>query len=77
MYIYTHPQGETPLIVASARGDLFDMRLLMAAGCDCNATSHDGATALMEAAAVGYIDCVKFLVEHQANVKLADKVGLY
>ena len=65
-HTYIH-QGETPLIVASARGDLFDMKLLVAAGCDVNAKATDGSTALMEAASVGYLDCVKFLIENKAD----------
>jgi ankyrin repeat protein len=73
-------QGETPLIVASARGDLFDMKLLIAAGCDINKTSQgdrsDGNTALLVASSVGFLDCVKYLIHEKADMAMVDKVGL-
>ncbi len=72
----SYTQGETPLIAASARCEVLDLRLLIAAGCDCNATTEDGSTALMEAASAGYLDCIKILIEHKADCQLKKKVTL-
>jgi ankyrin repeat protein len=69
-------QGETALIVASARGDVYDVRLLVAAGSNVNARAHDSSTALMAAASGAFLDCAKVLVECGADVNLTDKVTL-
>ncbi len=69
-------QGETPLIVAAANGHLFDMRLLVAAGCNINVQSEDGTTALMTAASMGFLDCTIMLVEYKADVSITDSVRM-
>jgi ankyrin repeat protein len=61
---------------ASARCNMLDMRLLVAARCDCNARAQDGTTALMEAAAMGFLECVTFLLENRADINLVNKVSL-
>ena len=76
-YTQIHIQGETLLILASASGNLLDVRLLVAAGCDVNAKSKYGSTALMEAAAVGFLDCVKFLIKNNADVCCKSKVSFH
>ncbi len=52
------------------------MRLLVAAGCEVNAQAKDGSTAVMEAAFVGYKDCVEFLMANQADIMLTDNVSI-
>ena len=69
-------QGETALIAASARGESFDVRLLLAAGSDIDARADDSSTALMAAASGGFLDCVKLLVENEADVEMRDRVSL-
>jgi ankyrin repeat protein len=69
-------QGETPLIVATANGHLFDMRLLVAAGCNINAQSADGTTALMSAASMGFMDGCIMLLEYKADVSMTDNVRM-
>jgi ankyrin repeat protein len=84
-HIYTHKhtyihtkQGESPLIIASAGGNLFDMQLLLAAGCEVDACAkHDQITALMAASSVGFLECVKFLIERGADVSVKDKVFIH
>ncbi len=67
-------QGETPLTVATSIGNLLSMRLLVAAGCNVNAQANDGATALMAAVSMGFLDCAKLLVESRADVQIKSKV---
>jgi ankyrin repeat protein len=67
-------QGETALIVASARGDVYDVRLLVAAGSNVNARARDSSTALMAAASGAFLDCAKVLVECGADVNMTKKV---
>ncbi len=89
--INVHMQGETPLIVACAQGDYFDMKMLVAAGCQVNERSNiddpsklndpqnnscDRSTPLLVAAAGGFLDCVKYLIEEKkADTSAEDKVG--
>jgi ankyrin repeat protein len=49
---------------------------LLDAGADVNARDGNGRTALHGAAALGYNDVVKFLVEHGADLAAADADGL-
>jgi uncharacterized protein len=82
--------GATPLMVAvgfaaptDTRGKfrteldaLAAARVLLDAGADVNARDTRGRTALHAAAAQGYTDVAKFLVERGADLKAADNDGV-
>jgi len=83
--------GATPLMVAVGLGAnpidtrgkfrsqldaLGSAEVLLAAGADVNARDARGRTALHAAAAQGYTDVAKFLVEHGADLKAADNDGV-
>ncbi|KAK6822842.1 hypothetical protein PG987_014387 [Apiospora arundinis] len=67
--INTNTQGgRTCLHIASARGYIGIVKLLVDQGADINTVSEDGLTSLTLASTGGYIDTVKFLVERGADV---------
>jgi uncharacterized protein len=82
--------GETPLMVAVGLAVATDTRgkfrteldalaaaqILLGAGADVNARDTRGRTALHAAAAQGYTDVAKLLVEHGADLKAADNDGV-
>ena len=57
-------------VVIENRIDL--AQLLLEWGSDINTRSYGGATPLMDAAAVGHIEMVKWLVQHGADIELKD-----
>jgi ankyrin repeat protein len=65
----------TVLMLASARGDLQLMSLLVARGADVNAGDADGWTALMGATVEGHVDAVKFLLDKGADVHATNSEG--
>ncbi|MGQ9663018.1 MAG: ankyrin repeat domain-containing protein [Kiritimatiellia bacterium] len=69
------PNGNTPLMVATASGDLDATRRLLAKGNAVNARNRFGSTALMGAAAGGYTDIVKLLIRAGADVNARSKNG--
>ena len=65
----------TALMVASERGDIDIVMLLVKKGADVNASDWDGVTVLMVAASGGNLDVVKFLVRSGAKVNAKDNYG--
>ena len=63
------------IVRASAKGDLAQVKKLLAEGADINSADSKGRTALIEAAWGGYIDVVKLLIEQGADVDCADMSG--
>jgi ankyrin repeat protein len=67
---------ETTLLDAAESGDhATAMRLVGAKGANVNATSADGATALMYASANDDLELVRALIKAGANVKLKSQLG--
>jgi len=60
---------------AVKKGDIEQVRLLIAQGADLNWKDKDGSTPLHEAAGDGWIDVVRLLLEKGANVKATDATG--
>lgn len=60
-------EGFTPLIVASAQGNLGNVKALLAAGADVNALSTRGISALIAASGQGHLEIVKTLLEAGAD----------
>jgi ankyrin repeat protein len=68
--------GETPLMLAAARGRLDVIGLLIDRGADVNAVTDAGNTALMLAAARGQVDAARALMERGARTDHRNKFGL-
>lgn len=60
--------GATPLIMASNRGKLTNLSLLLEARADVNAPMKDGTTALHTATYMGHASVVKALISAKAEV---------
>lgn len=72
------PDGWAPLHLASARGDLRLMALLVGCGASVDQPSQHGcagASPLHCAAAGGHADAVAWLIEHGARADARDDVG--
>jgi glutaminase len=63
------------LCAASAKGDLNELRRLVARNVDINRADYDGRTALHLAASDGRIDALRFLLERGANPDVSDRWG--
>lgn len=63
------------LCAASAKGDINELRRLVARNVDVNRADYDGRTALHLAASDGRFDAVCFLVERGANPDVVDRWG--
>lgn len=60
--------GDYPIHIASVRGSIDELRLLLANGADINAVGEHGYTPLHNAAEQGFIDVVAFLLAQGADV---------
>jgi ankyrin repeat protein len=63
----------TGLHRAARKGNIDTITILQSKGVNLDAQDKDGVTALMYAAYYGHTECVKFLIEQGANVKLLDR----
>jgi glutaminase len=63
------------LCAASAKGDINELRRLVARNVDINRSDYDGRTALHLAASDGRVDAVRFLLERGANTDVLDRWG--
>lgn len=66
-------QGNTPLILSAAYGDISTLKLLLDRGAEINATNKAGATALLRAG--GDFGKIKLLVERGAQVNVRSALG--
>lgn len=60
--------GDYPIHIASVRGSIDELRLLLANGADINAVGEHGYTPLHNAVEQGFIDVVAFLLAQGADV---------
>jgi hypothetical protein len=66
----------TSLLQYAASGDLNTLKSIVASGIDINSTEpHFGATALHNAAALGHLKMVKWLLHNHAAITAQDKQG--
>ncbi len=68
-------EGFTALIVASAQGNLENVKALLAAGADVNAVSAKDISALIAASGQGHLEIVKTLLEAGADKNQKTKFG--
>lgn len=61
------------LCIATANGDLDEIKRLVRKGADVNAWDHDGRVAAHLAARAGDIMILKYLIRHGANVNSQDR----
>ena len=67
--------GNTALLAAASKGQVFTLRFLIDRGAAINATNKACQTALIRATEVGYSNCVSALIEKGADVFIVDKEG--
>lgn len=67
-------EQETPLHCAAWHGYSAVARALCQAGCHVDAKNREGESPLLTASARGFVDIVKCLVEHKADLEATDKV---
>lgn len=60
--------GDYPIHIASVRGSIDELRLLLANGADVNAVGEHGYTPLHNAVEQGFFDVVAFLLAQGADV---------
>jgi len=68
--------GDTPLHIASQRGNAHIMKMLLAAGANPNAQNKLGGTPLMWAAVFGHEEAARLLIEKGAKPALKDNQGM-
>ena len=68
--------GDFPLSVAAVRGDVDEIRTLVAAGAQLNARGEHGYTALHSAVEQGHRDAVEFLLALGAERDIRTDIGL-
>jgi len=69
------PHRLSVLHIATGRGDLAVVELLLAAGATVDKRSHDGSTPLHEAAAGGQLEVVRALVAAGADTRATTNSG--
>ena len=63
------------LLLAAGRGDLAEVKRVIAGGAEINAKDHDGDTALMIASWKGHMEVVRELLGKGAEVSAKDDSG--
>jgi ankyrin repeat protein len=66
-------QGETPLIIAVANGQLRVAKILLELNANIDMKDKKGNTALIEAVNTDKLDIVKYLINRGADISITDK----
>lgn len=69
--------GMNALQQCALDGNFEGLKLLLVLGADCNKKGRGGWTPLHYAASEGYIEIVRYLLRHGANVRIADNEHRY
>lgn len=72
---WAHSGGDHPLINAAGRGDLSQVKMLLAAKVDVNDDAGRGITALLVASQNGHREIVQALLAAKANVNIKTRNG--
>ena len=72
---WAHSGGDHPLVNAAGRGDLSQVKMLLAAKADVNDDAGRGITALMVASQNGHREIVQALLAAKANVNIKTRNG--
>eukprot|EP01059_Diplonema_ambulator_P018012 TRINITY_DN3017_c0_g1_i2.p1 TRINITY_DN3017_c0_g1~~TRINITY_DN3017_c0_g1_i2.p1 ORF type:complete len:802 (+),score=150.98 TRINITY_DN3017_c0_g1_i2:38-2443(+) len=64
------------LITAAAKGDVAELKRLLAKGANVNKTDYDQRSALHLAAEEGHYEVVKLLIKHKADLNVKDRWGV-
>ncbi|MEK6707276.1 MAG: ankyrin repeat domain-containing protein [Pseudomonadota bacterium] len=72
---WAHSGGDHPLINAAGRGDLSQVKALLAAKANVNDDAGRGITALMVASQNGHREIVQALLTAKANVNIKTRRG--
>ena len=67
--------GNSPLKIASVRGNVVLVKALLNAGAEVNMENEDQYTALHHAVSQGHVEIVEVLLVNGANPKLKDRYG--
>ena len=70
---YRSSTGETPFHYIVIENDIPTAALLVEWGANINTQDDFGATPLMHAVRLGYLQMVKWLIEHSASIELRDE----
>ena len=67
--------GDTPLHLASQKGHIDFILILLEYGAYVNEKGHDGSISLHEASYYGHNDCISALLKHNAKIDAKDNNG--
>ena len=68
--------GDRPIHIASTRGDIGGIQLLLEQGADINCKGEHGYTALHDAVEQGHKDAVAYLLKHGAKPEVLNDDGI-
>ena len=67
---FKNKEGYTPLMIASYKGNIDIVKLLLEYNASVDITNNYNYSALIYACIYGNLDVVKILLKHKANIKL-------
>jgi ankyrin repeat protein len=73
--LWKDKMGCTPLIIASQKGSLQLLKILVSLQCNINERDKKGRTPLHYAVMNGFKECTEYLIQQLANVEMRDSDG--